>query len=291
MQGNAMTKPAKPKDLGHIGFAELEDLDWAAGQAEASLDKAARFVRDHGRQAVEWYLDKKASKRLGAHVTRSAAILLVVLAGLVPLLGEIGTPDGRPWVNPLWTSVLLVLAGGCIGLDRFFGYSTAYIRYLTTEQRLLLLIHKFQMDWQIRRAGWAGQEPGVAQLQDALAACKQFLLSLDQAVQAETDAWAQEFMAAIVEIDRTATAQGEAARGGAINVTVTNGDQCPDGWLLSIDGGAGQKSSGRSAALRGIAPGPHNIKVIGTIDSMPKQSERNALVTAGSVVDIELSLE
>jgi hypothetical protein len=113
-------------------------------------------------------------------------------------------------MNPLWTSVLLVAAGGSIGLDRFFGYSTAYVRYLATEQKLLLIVHQFQLDWQVRRASWASQEPSLGALEEAVAACKGLLLSVDEAVRAETDAWAQEFAAVLVEIERTTTAQAEA---------------------------------------------------------------------------------
>jgi hypothetical protein len=117
-----MTHPTKSDDVKDIGLAELEGLNWGDLQAEASLESVASFARDHARRVVNWYLDKKSSKRFGAHVTRGAAIVLIVVAGLVPLLGEIGTLDGHPWINPLWTSVMLVLAGGCIGLDRFSAF-------------------------------------------------------------------------------------------------------------------------------------------------------------------------
>jgi hypothetical protein len=142
-----------------IRISDIKSLDWGEGKAEASLDLIAEYAWDHCQSSIDWYLNKKASKRIGAHLTRSGAIVLVVIASLIPLVGEIGPPNGSPWINPLWTSVLLVLAGGCIGLDRFFGFSTAYVRYLVAEQRLMAAAHEFQIDWELGKSLRAGRQP------------------------------------------------------------------------------------------------------------------------------------
>jgi hypothetical protein len=36
--------------------------------------------------------------------------------------------QGIPVIQPAWASVALLVAAACVGLDRFFGYSTAWMR-------------------------------------------------------------------------------------------------------------------------------------------------------------------
>jgi SMODS and SLOG-associating 2TM effector domain 2 len=256
-----------------------------------SLQALADYVAHEAESAIRWYLRKKDSKRRWAQGLRFLAIFATALAGLIPLLAEIFETDGRPDIPPAWASVALLVAAACIGLDRFFGYSTAWMRFLTTEMEIRHALHDFLLDWEGSRAAREGKsDPGPEQAAAGLRRCKEFLAKINGILKAEMDTWVTEFSAAIADIDKAAKAQAEIMRLGAANLTVSNGEQCADGWRLSIDGGAEETRRGRSAALRNVVPGAHTVSVSGAIAGQERRAEQAFTVAAGETASVELTL-
>ncbi|MDW9629155.1 SLATT domain-containing protein [Sinorhizobium meliloti] len=274
-----------------IHFSPIQQLEWDQTNAAKSLQALSDYSFAYAQRAVDWYLDRKKWKRLGARGTRFLALVLALLAGLVPLVGEINESNGMPALNPLWGSVALVLAAGAVAIDRLFGFSSGYMRYLSTAMILEGLAHDFSVEWQLRRATMTGLEPNAAHIQEGIEACRRFCASIGKAVQSETESWVQEFTSTLAEIDKSAKAQVEKASSGAINVSVTNADQASGGWELIVDGGSAQPHTGKTAAIRGLVPGTHSISIHATIDGVRRSGARNVIVSSGSVVELEMSLD
>jgi hypothetical protein len=285
--GQPMKKP--PDDLHSAPWPELS---WTPEARAASLDRLAAHVCAEADAVIRWYLDNKRQKRIWARLLRGLALLLILLAAVIPLLAELWTESDGFWLSPAWASMALVLAAGCIGFDRFFGFSTAWMRFITTEMRIRQTRRGFQLDWEARRLRWQDQPPDLAVTLEALAACKACLARLDALVIEETERWVQEFSAAIEEIDKSAhAAQAHDQRGGAVNITVTNGDITTDGWELVLDGGAVERHQGRTAAKSNIVSGAHRMLARGEIDGIPRHAERAFTVAPGDVIELELTLE
>jgi hypothetical protein len=274
-----------------IHFTHLPELSWEQAQRRKSLQCVADYAANEAEQAIEWYLKKKAGKRAGAQTMRMLAIIATAAAAIIPLLAEIFQTDrGEPAIAPAWASVALLLAAAAVGFDRFFGYSTAWMRFLTTEMQLRHALHSFLLDWEIRRAACEGNAPGVAEIEADLKRCKEFLAQVNEILRAELDTWVYEFSAALADIDRAAKAQAEVMRTGAVTVTVTNGDQCEAGWRLAVDGGTEETYRGKSAALRNLTSGSHTVTVRGRIDDKDLHAEKAFGVASGQVPSIELTL-
>lgn len=275
-----------------IVFRALPKLSWEAEQQRESLEALARYVADEASLAISWYLVKKRNKSLGARLLRVGAIGFVAAAGVIPLLAEIDwfQVDGGPVVEPIWSSVALVFAGTCVGLDHFFGFSTAWMRFLTTEVQIRRALHDFLLDWEARRAAWPGTGLSADEVEASIGQCKVFLAKVNGILAEEMDKWVQEFSAALKTIDEAARARAETMRLGAVNVTVTNGDACADGWRLSVDGGVETIHSGTSAALRDLVPGAHVVRVQGTISGKEVRAEKAFVAPAGSTVEVSLTL-
>ena len=256
----------------------------------SSIEKVFKYVSGEAQRAIVWYLNKKDPKRKGARFLRFGAIVATTMAGLIPLLAEIFKVNGQPQVSPAWASVALVLAVALIGLDRFFGFSTAWMRFLTTEMQIRTALQAFQLDWEIHRAAWKGTAPTDEQLQEMLARCKAFLGQVNTFLEHEMAAWIQEFQASLQQIDDTARARAEANKLGGANVNVTNGDTCDNGWELAIDGGSRRQYMGKTAALRDLVPGIHTIRVEGCINGKLVQAESVLVIPAGGTTWIELEL-
>lgn len=178
----------------------LPDLKWDEANRDASLDKFYQYVCTEANKAIAWYLDRKASKRIGARTTRLTAILLTSGVAIIPLLASI-YPE---CINPVWASVALALAATCILLDRFFGFSSAWMRFLTTEMKIKNLLQSFQFDWQIWRAERNDKNLNKEQLIQGLQMCKEFIEDVNEIVAEEMKTWQSEFQSMLKEIDQAA---------------------------------------------------------------------------------------
>ena len=278
-------KPSKDLEV-----VALEELSWTPDDRGSSLEKAFKYVSGEAQRAIVWYLSKKQPKRLGARVLRLTAIVATTVAGLIPLLAEIYTFDGKPQISPGWASVALVLAVALIGCDRFFGFSSAWMRFLTTEIQIRSALQAFQLDWEIQRAVWKGSAPTDEQVQEMLVRCKAFLVQVNTFLENEMTAWLQEFQAALRQIDDTAKTQADASKLGGATVIVINGDQCANGWELCIDGGSRRRYMGKAAALRDLVPGIHTIRVEGMMNGRAVQAEKAVVIPAADTVQVELEV-
>ena len=156
-----------PRDLRPIDF---NALTWCADDIARSLENVANAVTAEAVNAINWYLEKKRSQKRGARRLRVIAIVLSTAAALLAIVIEIFEPeivrDGRRlWgASPTWSSVLLIVAFGLVLLGRFYGFSLAWMRFLSAEFQIRETLHAFRMDWQIGRAGWKDGMPTEQQI-------------------------------------------------------------------------------------------------------------------------------
>lgn len=195
-----------------LQYRPLEDLSWTPEQRVVSLDRVFDYVSTEAQQAISWYLNKKRSKRIWAQLLRLGAILATTVAGIIPLLAEIFVSEGRSVISPAWASVALILAVALVGLDRFFGFSSAWMRFLTTELKIRNALQLFQMDWEMQKASWKSPDPTDEQTQDMLAQCKTFLGQVNALLENEMAAWVREFQTALKQIDEAAKARVETTK-------------------------------------------------------------------------------
>ncbi len=270
---------------------KLDELDWDPDTAVDSLARFRAFVVGRAMDAVEYYQFAKKPKKRWAIWLRMAALVCAGLAGILPILSQIWTSDaGQAVIAPAWASVFLALAAGAVAIDRFFGYSSAWMRFMSSELRVRRAVDDFDLDWEATRAAWAGRAPDDADIQAMIERGKTFLGLIADIVRDETDQWIAEFRETLREIDETArVAAGGEAHGG-LRVLVANGDQTDAGWTLSVDGGAFRRYQGRTAALGRVPPGVRTVQARGVLHGRPVQGEAAVAVERGGVVEVEIEL-
>ena len=94
----------------------------------------------------EWSWDqrRKTAQSTRSQSLRWYALLLSIVGGLVPLLTALFSRPDWPWFTTAlgWINfgqlgyVLLAIAAGCVLLDRYFGYSTSWMRYVVAMQAI-----------------------------------------------------------------------------------------------------------------------------------------------------------
>ena len=283
----SVTMAEKPKDLTPNEFPKIV---WEPGKLAEPLEQLFVCVVKEANEAIRWYEIRRRPKQYGGQILRVSALIFAALAGLVPIVGEIFQDNGRPSIAPGWATVALAMAGLLVLLDRFWGFTNAWVRFLLAQQELGKELRNFQFDWARDTISWGGPEPTVQQAIAMIISCKKFIMQVQAIVRRETNLWASEFESAISMIDQTARAGDQAKETGSIAVKITNGNQCENGWRLTIDDGPEATYTGTSAALARIQPGIRVVRAVGTINGVEKRDEKSVSVSPGGVEGTELTL-
>lgn len=268
----------------------LANLSWDPEHGAASLLATYGKAQEHAQSAINWYLKARRPKRFCGRATRLGAIGCTFIAGVLPIIIQIYTVNGKAPFEPAWASVALAVAALLVLIDRFFGCSSAWMRFISTEHDIRRLLHEFQLEWESDKATWQAGIPSLAQVQQMLGRCKTFIGQVDAAIGKETATWIAEFQDALKQIDEAAKAKASVAEQGGLNLQVKNGDQTDGAWKLSIDDGAETDRTGTSAALIGLQPGLRKIRISGSVANTPRQVESVVAVTAGTVAILQVSL-
>jgi hypothetical protein len=274
-----------------LALGATPDIDWNDGPS-AKLDSMYQSSIRHVIGVIEWYMRAKRYKRLGARIARMAVIVLGSTAALLPTIAElIRTRDGTLSIPAGWTAVAFGIGGALIVVDRFFGFSTGWMRYITAELHLRQILHEFRIDWESERALWRSEGPDATQVANALARLKALIIQVNTIVREETLVWVNEFASAVQLTDDHTKVKRAGVEPGALNVTIANGDKADDGWLLTIDDSAPERHAGRTASFRNLSPGAHQVRAVASVNGSATQASKIISVLPGGVCELRLELE
>ena len=272
-----------------VQAARIDPQTWDAGGQEEALGKLFAGLTKKAQETITWYQQSRQPKKRGAICLRVGAILLGAAAGFLPLVAQLFGRDGKLAFAPAWATIAVGLAATLLVLDRFFGCTSAWIRYIKAELAIQHLLEQFQLDWQAELATGEAQ-PGRKQVQKLLERAKTFLGRVNLVVQEETNAWIEEFKSTLKQIDELVKAQEAASAADGLNLEVTNGADCDAGWTVAVDDGVERSCNGKTAGLRGVTPGIHAVHVAGTIKGVRRQAEVTTAVPAGGVATVQVTL-
>lgn len=189
--------------------AELDFLDWQPEHVHESLDVIYKHVVSVASQTISWYLTARLPKRRWAQRLRVGAIIMVAVAGVLPILSQIFGTSSSVKIPPAWATVALALAVALVALDRFFGFSSAWARYMATGQAISAALNQFRLDWQQSSCRLPVDGPTQEGVDHLLDLAKTLIQNTDNLVQAETFQWVKEFRETLTEIERSAQTQSK----------------------------------------------------------------------------------
>lgn len=285
-----------PIDI-EIQNLKIQELKWSTEQEiQMSISALYQYAEASANVAINWYGRKKKSKAKMSWILRAVAIFLTTLGGLTPIISALGGStvklmDGQVnvYVGQLGY-LFLGLAAGCIAFDRFFGFSSGWMRYISTKMILEKELSEFRFDWAMMIAKLGKQSPTAEQVQLIIQRLKEFLVLVNSNVENETTTWIAEFKSSLADIEKTAKAQGEATKPGAIAVTVTNGMETEDGFTVTLDGMDVKTIRGTKYQIGYVSPGTHKIAVRGTINKEHLDASELIEVSPGETAAVTLAL-
>ena len=270
----------------NITVAVSEMPDWN------NPDQAVRELHDFGvktaREAIDWYWAKKRAKRIPSMTLRVIAILGLAFGGLAPLIAGL-FEDNEQW--PFWGYIALAIAGAAITLEKLFGFSTGWMRYVDTATTLETELLRFRMDWQELLHERCGKPIACKQAGPFVSRVGELLERVRKEISDETQIWAEEFRNNLTALHREIEKQRDELTPGGIEVDLETTLQPEDGFDLLLDGRVRRTFFGGRSVVRPVPPGHHTVEVRTTIDGTLHSTQKNVTVQAGAIVEVSLELE
>lgn len=188
-----------------LKFGNFPTLQWETGKLAAPLNQICTYAISNAQQSIDWYLRKRQLRRHFCRICRLSVILLTAFAGLLPLINEIA--GEKQALHSLWAAVALGVAATLVLMDRFYGFTSGWIRFLLTAMRLIQALEAFRFEVEQEKLSWGSPEPTPEQAAALLEQIRQFHAKALGIVNDETKAWAAEFTEAIKQLDEQVKAE------------------------------------------------------------------------------------
>lgn len=291
-----MSKPSR-----NIETESIPTLDWSDEQREQSVQKMFLFAETTAQSAIGWYWRKAGKVGWKGRALRATAIVLTTAGALIPLL--LAADVDLTWLSRIsqnaqdpqysqWGYVFLALAGACVALDKFFGFSSSWIRYVTAATELQTGLTRFYIEWAQINAKRGGKPPGTSDAEQLLSRVQGLLTFVREKTEAETQAWAAEYRSNLKELETRIQAEMDKQKPGTVSVTVTNAADADDEVVVSIDDSLVRKiTSGETATFRPVFPGQHEVSTVAKIGGQPAAASAPITVDPGATVNVPLTLE
>ncbi|WP_207063328.1 SLATT domain-containing protein [Motiliproteus sp. SC1-56] len=200
-----LPKPAPPGDnlRGYL-HTDPVPITWD----ERQLDRLYTQAHAHASETIDWYLTQKAGPKRWSRGCRMVAILGGAVGGLIPLISGAGLVGPAGWLglDPAQFAQLgyiaLALGAASLSLDRFYGYSRKWMRFMTTQHRLEILLTEFHLEWvELKRRQENHPDPAQHE-QTMLARIKAFRLEVLQVMGDEMQTWIGEFQSSLAALEK-----------------------------------------------------------------------------------------
>lgn len=284
--------------------AEAKNVpQWDPANPAGSLQEIHSYVICEAIKSTDWYWKHKGAKAFFSRAVSFFAWVLAAVGGILPIVASL-FKNQTPFESPLWSSLFLGVAAALIGLDKTFGYSSGWARYVLTATNIRKSLEAFRLDW-AELMSKAGNPPTtVEQVAPLIDRAKQFRSEVEGLVLQETKDWVTEFQSNMAQmekdvaaqlanlkaqVDKTIQAKDAASQPGAIQFNIQNASNAAAGTLkvtLTDSNGQGTPEPvvGASWTKINVAPGQYQLKVDAMVNGQPFQDSKVIIVKPGEVL-------
>jgi len=265
--------------------------EWSPDKTWDSLKAVFIATVREGESAINWYRDNIRGKRLCSRLIRLFAIVLASVGALIPLIvAAARNYDGSKGIfDPQWGYFAFATAAVLLAIDKFYGFSTGWVRYLKTQLALERALSDLRYDWTALVSKIQNQSPTPDETQIVLRKLKEYVDFVHTQVQQETEAWVLEFQSGLSDLMASVKAQSETTRPGSLQVMVTNADQFERVTVL-LDQTIESGLQGEQCLFQSVAPGVHAVSVRGRKGDKVLIASDVAKVVPGTVATLSIAI-
>ncbi|HNW98583.1 MAG TPA: SLATT domain-containing protein [Bacteroidales bacterium] len=268
---------------------KYENYSWDANTAPAKINELYDQVIERIIFYTNWYKKYKGTKKWWSKKVRLFAIILFLISSLVPIIFPLIKSDNYGWILNIGY-ITAAIGGGLLFLDKFYGFSTGWMRINSTMLELgdaRRDIERTMLKEKIEHK--ADTIEGFIALLDVI---KKFDDTVSNIVKAETDVWLKEFFGGNEELQKLLKTQTEQLKPSDLKISVKNYNLYKN-IQLTVDNTAKGEITGGSYVIKSIYPGNRTIYITALKTDGNKEVKKTdvATVKAGELNTIELSLE
>ena len=287
-------------------------LVWKPDDLDASLTALRDYVELEAAKAIDWYWRNKKWKSFLSRAIQLSAIALTALGGLVPIVVQIlkSYSIAVTIESGLFASLCVGLAAALLGLNKAFGFSSGWARFVLTATSIRKAMEEFRMDWTAMTAK-LNSPADPAQAEALIQRARDFRLNVEGLVFQETKDWVTEFQsnfaqlekeakvqldALKVQVEKAAQARATESQVGAMEATVANADKTDKfTFQVSLEGGSGKVAeetvvNSRNWVRINLRPGQYKLSVSAKVGGSPLVSAMVVHVKPGEVTRPEITL-
>jgi hypothetical protein len=302
----------------NINSPQWTPPSWQPDQVQKCLDSMRQYAENDVESAIRWYYAKKPWKAWASQLLKFLILLATALGGLLPIVSATGIfsshlPEAQRQLRNLQVNQIgylcFGLAAAFLAFDKYFGYSTGWMRYMTTAMSLETALRTFRLDWARMTSGLAGASPSGAALETLLQKIQDFCVVGRTLIEKETQAWVIEFQTNLSQLEKDAKAAMDSARAavetaqkesraasdstrpGAIDLTVENVLDTDLGYDVFINGELRKSAvTGKTCAIMNVVPGLLELSVIAVVSGSPAHASQIVNVAAGVAMKVSITL-
>jgi hypothetical protein len=270
-------------------------------------------IETTSRAMCEWYWKSIKTKRLTSQAARGVAFILLILGTSFPIIAATHKePDDKLLFTQLAVAFLAV-AGLTQLADKVFGWSSGWMRYITTVTTMENLTRAFQMEW-AKYLVCKGTPVDAKDAKDLFDLANRLEEELTKLQAEETTKWVAEFNTGIslldtmiktqreetdkklaeirtslTEREKAAKADEKLGKPGSLEVAITYKAE-PKTISITLDDDAPVEFLGPTWTKLSIAPGHHSLK-IKTSATPPRAIERVVEIKPDAVTKMEVKVD
>jgi len=269
-------------------------------------------AQEISKKRCAWYWESIKSKRRSSICTRVFIFIFLIIGTLFPILAGLGNESVVRLQFTQYGVAALAFAGLLQVVDRVFGWSSGWLRYIKTVTAMENCTRRFELDWASYIIDKKGKidENDTKRLFDL---AKQFEDDLSKLQSDETDQWITEFSnsvtliseliksqresvqkttaaahAAIASSQQTVQESNKVQENGAIELKIIH-EFVPTTVSIAIDQEPAQPFIGSSWVRVDLKPGPHILSIV-TTGETSKTIQKIVEVTPGGLTKTEVKL-
>ncbi|WP_300454519.1 SLATT domain-containing protein [Accumulibacter sp.] len=286
--------PASSRDIRPREAFDQESGNEQQGDCEA-LQMLAADLEKRAVEAADWYLRNKIWPRRLSRLLRFLAILFGILGGLAPLVGGAylfgDAGNGKPALANAtqWGYILIALAAASMLFDRYFGFSSSWMRYMTAQMALQRSLEKFQLSWRLWRIKVSGTQPSDEQQAAAIGLLTAFQQEVGDLVEQEFQAWIAQFKEQLAELQAAIDKDKAERRPGNLVVGIHSATAISGPAEIYLDNRLVRRTDSGSVLLSALNPGSHLVVVKANAGTW--QGSATVSVQAGETSEANIELK
>lgn len=294
-----MSKKDERKDVSNENLFKWDDYKGK------TFDEALPAIYSHAVKIADsmrtWYWKSIMKIRPFSRGIRLVTVIIFIIGTILPILaGLINKPNERLEFTQLGV-VALAIAGLLQIADRYFGWSSGWMRYITTVTAMENLTRKFELEW-AKYIIDKGNAIGNGDTKPLFDIAVRFEDEISKMQSDETDKWVVEFnssnalLGELIKSQREATqetiknlhAASASQKNGSVEVTIIH-KAAPIAVNIAIDNEPAQVFVGSSWGKQDLKPGHHTITITPT-GGTPQTIQKIVNVPPGDIAKTEVKL-